>query len=284
MAHDHAHAHAGDQAGYFTDQLCTIASCGILGAVCVLMYTQDRLGIILARPFHRPVLVGGIALIALAVVRGVALWAEAGRAAARQHDHDDHHHHDAACDHGGDCGHDHDHDHAYTPIKYAALLVPLFLFISDLPNEGFSPEHLARQMGNAALESPAGDIAAKGGQVLTLGFGELGEAAYLADKRSALEGRTIRVKGMFMPLGDDKQFTLFKIRMTCCAADAVPMQVRILSPSALTQFKTRDWVMAEGVLQFRKVVGKDKYIPVVTLNSSEDVRAIDAEPTEYDLT
>lgn len=280
MGHDHAHS--GDRAGYFTDQLCTIAACGILGAVCVLMYAQDRLGIILAKQFHVPVLVGGLALIALAVVRGVALWAESGHVATQDHDHE-HHHHDGPCDHGADCGHNHDHDHAYTPIKYAALLVPLFLFISDLPNEGFSPEHLARQMGNAALEGPEGDIAAKGGHVLTLGFGELGEAAYLADKRTALEGRTIRVKGMFMPLGNDKQFTLFKIRMTCCAADAVPMQVRIVSPTALTQFKTRDWVMAEGVLQFRKVVGKDKFIPVVTLNAAEDVRAIEPEPTEYDL-
>lgn len=140
MANAHTHAHAGDQAGYFTDQLCTIASCGVLGAVCVLMYAQDRLGIILPPQFHVPVMLGGVALMVLAAIRGATLWAEAGRAAAQQHDHEHHHHHhESPCDHGESCGHGHDHDHSYTPIKYAALLVPLFLFISDLPNHGFVP-------------------------------------------------------------------------------------------------------------------------------------------------
>jgi uncharacterized membrane protein YcgQ (UPF0703/DUF1980 family) len=87
---------------------------------------------------------------------------------------------------------------------------------------------------------------------------------------------------MFMRLRGDKEFTLFKIRMRCCAADAIPMQVRIFSPVPLNQFQDREWVEVKGQLQFVKLAGQQKVIPVVVVESGDDIRKIPPEPTEFD--
>src|SRR5262245_2997881 len=112
MAHAHSHGH--DERAYYLDQLFTIAVCGSLGLVAVLMYRWNWLGI-LADPFHLPVLLGGVALLIVVAVRAVALWQAVGSKAAREHHHD-HHHHDHAHDHHHHDhahGHDHHHDHAH---------------------------------------------------------------------------------------------------------------------------------------------------------------------------
>src|SRR4051794_37283871 len=75
-----AHSHTGCQSprDYFTEQLLTILVCGALAFVGIQMYTNDMLRHILAPQFHLPVLVGCIAVMVLVVVRGVAVWREAG--------------------------------------------------------------------------------------------------------------------------------------------------------------------------------------------------------------
>jgi len=78
MAHDHGHDHSHGST-YYLDQLCTIAACGALGGVCLMMYLDGRLRYILTPFFFIPVLVGGIALIVMAAVRAVTLWARGGR-------------------------------------------------------------------------------------------------------------------------------------------------------------------------------------------------------------
>src|SRR5581483_4580711 len=125
MAHDHHHHSASD---YYLEQLCTLGVCGAMGVVMILLYHYQVLGIYLHEKFHLPVLAGGIGLLVLVAVRGVAIWfAGSPAAAGDEHDHDhdhdhdhehdhghDHHHdHDHAHEHGHDHDHDHDHDHAH---------------------------------------------------------------------------------------------------------------------------------------------------------------------------
>src|SRR5262245_45123635 len=122
MAHDHHHDH-DSHSGYYLEQLSTIAACGALGIICVLMYTGDLL-FILAPQFRLWVLLGGIALLVFTAARAVSLWITVGQAplAAKAHEDDhshaheyEHHHHDHApgekCDH--DHGHEHGHDHGH---------------------------------------------------------------------------------------------------------------------------------------------------------------------------
>src|SRR5690349_10593464 len=106
MGHDHDHGHDHSHAGtYYVDQLCTIASCGALGGVAVMMYATGKLSLILASQFFLYVLIGGIVLLAMVVVRAVTLWSEAGKAASHTHEH----HHDHEHDH--EHKHDHEQDH-----------------------------------------------------------------------------------------------------------------------------------------------------------------------------
>ncbi len=165
------------------------------------------------------------------------------------------------------------------PVKYAFLLLPIVLFVLGLPHSGFSNDLLKKQMNQGEIDGPK-DVANKGTD-LSLGFRELSEAAYSESKQQALEGKTVKLRGMFMKLRD-KEFTLFKIRMRCCAADAIPMQVRIISPIALNQMQEREWVEAKGQLQFVKLAGQNKVVPVVIVENGDDIKKIPAEPTEFD--
>src|SRR5205823_427549 len=110
MAHDHEHSH---DENYFLDQLSTVAVCGLLAGIGFLAW---KVGLferynILTEQFVFAVMLGSVVLAAIVVVRGVALWKEAGRRKAHGHDHahDHDHGHDHAHDH--DHGHDHGHDH-----------------------------------------------------------------------------------------------------------------------------------------------------------------------------
>lgn len=274
MAHVHEHRHNA----YYLDQLCTLGTCGAIGVVSVLMYVmktpppsdpQPRLSYILAPQFFLPVLFGGIALIVLVLIRGVGLWREAGTAGADccGHDHD----------HGHDHGHGHDHEHGWTPAKYAVLLLPVVLYFLNLPNSSFNPQ--AFNFDAVELSGDVKSVADKGS--VALGFKELTNAALDPRTREELEGKTGSLKGMFSRLGNDKVFTLYRVKMTCCAADAIPLGVRIFSPENITGMPEKQWVEVSGQIQFHKLKDREKYMPVMVVKSADDVKKIPPEP-EYD--
>ena len=152
------------------------------------------------------------------------------------------------------------------------LMLPIVLFFLGLPNGGFS---MGRFKFGSQLEGESmKSVAEKGGDVIELGFKELSNKALIPAAREELEGKTGRLKGMYSPLGSDKEFTLFRVKMNCCAADAIPLEVRIVSPENVTRVSPKEWVEVEGQIQFRKVVGKDKYLPVLQMKSADHVKKI----------
>lgn len=188
MAHSHAHAHGEAASEYFRDQLCTIASCGFLGAIGVLMYNSPMQKIILAPAFEAPVLIGGIALLVIVFIRAVSIWKVAGmvqppephtghdhahghdhsHAHSHAHDHSHSHAHSHAhhaegekCDHPShEGGHDHgeaeegheDHDHGSSPWQYIVLMIPIALYFLNLPNSGFSSEGIEKIFNQEKIE------------------------------------------------------------------------------------------------------------------------------------
>jgi uncharacterized repeat protein (TIGR03943 family) len=287
MAHDHDHSHDGT---YYVDQLCTIAACGALGGVAITMYLDGRLAYILTPFFFLPVLVGGLALVVMVAVRAITLWHEAGAVASqRQAAQDHHHHHDHA--HSHDHGHDHDHhdhdhadhahshdhdhdhghDHGWTPWRYAVLMLPIVLFFLNLPNSSFSAMAYEHMMPGEKIEGGAAAVDKKEG--LVLGFKELASAAYDPVTRLKMQGQTGRLKGMYSPLGTDKQFTLFRVKMSCCAADAIPVRVLIVCDENITQIRPKEWVEVEGQIQFHKPPGQKEYIPMLYLKSRDQVKS-----------
>ena len=95
-----------------------------------------------------------------------------------------------------------------------------------------------------------------------------------------MEGETAILEGRFKRLAD-KEFSLFRMKMTCCAADTVPLKVRIVVPQALSGYEDFQWVQVKGQIQFLQVPGQDRFIPVIMV---ADIRDITSPPpkNEYE--
>ena len=103
------------------------------------------------------------------------------------------------------------------------------------------------------------DALVTGDGIHALKFNELNELAYDEAKRQSHEGSTVIVEGRMKRVGD-KEFTLFRLKMTCCAADTVPLKVRIVLPQAAPAASTSStgWVRVKGQLQFYPIPGQGK--------------------------
>lgn len=281
-AHGQGHGHDHGAGDYYLEQLLTLFMCGAFGLVAVLMNQYRMLNLILAPEFHNWVLAGGIVLLVFTAVRAVALWQSAGKQVNHDHDHD-HHEHGPDCDHGhhhhdhsNANGHAHDDGHSHGNIfwRLVVLAFPLMLFLLGLPNEGFSKEWVERRLGkDSAIE--VADVEAKGGSTVPMEFHTLNEIATDPDKRAANEGRTVRVKGQLRKV-TDRQFTLFRLKMNCCAADTIPLKA-VIKTSFATTFNDHEWVTAEGVLQFVESADKRSHIPVIRVKDGAGLQKAQPE-------
>ncbi len=294
MGHEHDHSHSES---YFLDQVCTVAVCGLLAGIGFLAW---KVGLfrnynILTDFFINAMVLGSLALAGLVVVRGITLWKEAGRGHGHAHEHDHAHDHDHEHDHDHAHAHehhhhqhgppavdDHGHSHEFAPWRYAVMLLPLLisgllLYYSFMGLElKYSESRLLQGMENTPelADSGTGSSQSKGDQVWAAGFKELSDAANNEGQRNIWDGRMAELTGLFAPIGD-KQFTLFRRKMTCCASDSVPVKVRIFSKESLSRFQglqPAKGVKVVGQVQFRKIKDSDEYVPVMV--------ATDIKPTE----
>jgi hypothetical protein len=120
----------------------------------------------------------------------------------------------------------------------------------------------------------------KGGTVLRPGFKELTDASQTAKGRDYWSGQTAELAGLLRPVGD-REFTLFRLKMTCCASDAVPLKVRIYAPEELEHYGLEGGkgVVVRGQIEFRKVKGSQEYLPIMV---AQDVKAADLGSDVYD--
>lgn len=328
MSHSHAHGEA--QGNYFLDQLFTILACGGVGLVAVLMYRDGTVSRILVPMFYVPVFIGGLAILAMAMVRAVAVWQLAGaRAAAASHDEENHDHghghshghehshshghdhahsHDEECghshSHGDECGHDHSHAHAHAdaegeeqhnhgwaPWRYMVLAVPIFLYFLGLPREGLYSKGIEQQTSRGSTQDPKrqGLSLLAGGSAMTkvlrktdpathvLPFKKLSEAAAIPSQQEIYEGDYGILRGQFIPLRSGQEFTLLRVNRTCCVADEVMLEIRIIAPEAIQGLLPEQWIRVKGLISFQRNE-KGKWIPVLTLQSNDDIDPY-AEPT-----
>jgi hypothetical protein len=296
MAHEHTHSSAEERQAYFLDQLCTIGICGALGAIMILLFRGNALSSILNPKFHAPVMWGGIALVMIVAVRALAVWF-ASAAPAHDHDHahgdhkHDHEHEDCSHDHGhGHCDHDHGHEHqhahahddhghehhdhsehnhshspvddhghshGFAPWRYAVLLLPVVLYFLNIP-------------GRAGEEEKYAD------NIPTLDFKEVERAGATQDSRNdweakAKRGEKGRLKGKFFPMGND-MFRLMREKVTCCAADAVPLNVPLIAAEHVRaeDFQNR-WVSVVGTVKFKQLPGSDEWHPYFEVEKEADI-------------
>ncbi len=112
------------------------------------------------------------------------------------------------------------------------------------------------------------------GQVFEVDFPELQRAPATQTSRDFYEGKTIRVKGQFLP-GNDRMFTLVRYRQNCCARDAIPLKAVILiDPKSTAKLPVEElrsqWLQVEGQLQFRpNPTQPDAWLTVIVLQPDE---------------
>jgi hypothetical protein len=290
MAHTHS---VEDRNVYYIEQLCTIGFCGALGIVQILLYHYKVLEIILTSKFHIWVLLSGIVLTALAVIRAAVLWVSAGQHNHTQshdcghdhsHDHEHAHGHDHVHEHSTEqgivaaehvhshaCDHSHDeqahehvhnhvdcgHEHGWAPWRYVVLLLPILLFLMGMP---------------WPAEAVPDDAPEEAG-VLPLAFKDLEQAAATEQSRKYWDGKLVRVKGQYGPGRSDRNFSIFRMKMTCCAADAYPLNVTIVSPEALPAEKLQgQWVNVTGQISFAVPPGRDEYVTILKMRKLDDVK------------
>lgn len=304
MAHGHHHHDPESARNYFTEQLLTLLVVGAFGFVAVQLYLSGVLekANILAEPFRLPVFIGGVAVLLLVAVRAVAVWREAGAVgAAAGHDHHDHahvhgpdcghdHHHDHHHEHGPDCDHGHDHtedDHghshdlAWVSVRMLILFFPVALFLAGMPNSSFSAEWIRNKLGtDTEIDAAIGAVDLQGRPVVAMSFNDLKDAAYNEEKRDYFTGKVGVLEGKFRPLGQN-QFTLYRLKMTCCAADTIPLKVRIITPTALSGFQDGNWVRVKGVVQFLPDPKTGQFIPVIAVADNADVQTA-PDKNEYE--
>ena len=189
-----------------------------------------------------------------------------------QHDHghahaDDRQHHDH--DHAHD-DHGHSHDLTWVFARMMVLFFPVALYLIGVPNQGFSADRIAKMMAKEeALNVDVGSVATGEGTVLS--FNDLNDAAYDESKREALSGKVGILFGRFDRIAD-KEFRLYRLKMTCCAADTVALKVRILTRSAVSGFNSGEWVKVKGEVRFVQQAGSAQFIPVIAVGDLTDVQ------------
>jgi hypothetical protein len=321
MAHTHSHE---DQTTFYVEQIFTIGVCGAIAGVCLLLFFLRRpmLDLMLSADQHPRVLFGGIGLLCLVLIRAVYVWIAAGQTAAKaanaNHNHNGDHNHDH--DHGhadhdhAHCNHDHEHEHeqesltmagdhehfhdhhghehGWAPWRYALLIVPVVLFVLNLPNQGKSADKesdIANQVGDV------GNTAAKGDN-FRIGFNQLERAARNEYVRENIAGTTVRLTGEFKGERRDS-FTLIRYKRNCCAADAIALKAVIMIDPKLTKTGNfwvdpdkyrQKWVQITGRVEFSKAPNSNEYIPVILLQpasqaqlESEVVKEVPPDPNFY---
>ena len=120
---------------------------------------------------------------------------------------------------------------------------------------------------------PIYTLVTKEGMVMR--FNQLNEIAYDENQRKSYEGETVIVEGKIRKI-NDKEFTLFRMKMTCCATDQVPLKVRIIVPQALVGKKDFEWVRVKGQLQFFRGTddrGRVSVVPTLMVADITDITA-----------
>jgi hypothetical protein len=195
--------------------------------------------------------------------------------AGHTHDHDHHHDHDHGHSHGHD--HDHDHDHGWSPWRFLLLVLPVVLFFLGLPSRpvALGGSVVLDEGAESQLKSLAGGPG-KGDGVIEVTFKQLEQTAMSRDARDVLTGQTVRVTGMYV--GDDtSRFTLRRVKVNCCAADAVPVNAVIaINPAAQKKnfqlepaHYQNKWVTVTGRLYFLYNRAKNEYLTTVLLFPDE---------------
>jgi uncharacterized repeat protein (TIGR03943 family) len=223
---------------------------------------QDTLQFYLAdQKFQILVLIGGVLLGLVILLKLPSLFGSSS------HEHH-HHHHDHDHDH-------HDHSHAPSLWRLIVLALPLMVLFMGVPKQGFSAQGLTNKLSADDLKAIAA-IGQSGG--LPAGLEPKGDprpadwkvmvaAASDPFQRDHWERQAVQIVGQAVadPRFADR-YRLMRVKITCCAADAVPLSITVLGPFD-AKWKSGEWVEVLGVVHFVEFEASDNqqrsFLPVI---------------------
>lgn len=162
------------------------------------------------------------------------------------------------------------------PLVFSTKGMTVFDALAKLEGPANSKVKLTVQRGEDAPR----DVELIHEDVINLQFKELERNAYNENYRLLYEGRVGKLKGQFFPSGQDKVFSLVRLKMTCCAADTIPLKVMVVTPEKV-KFKPYAWVEVEGQIQFVDRKNGKEIVPMLQVMSIEKVRETEADPDIY---
>lgn len=287
----------------------------LLGGLLISITLSHRFTSYVRPGFAPLLLIGGGILVLVGVVslilaiRSDAKDAKKDKARATQKAPDHRDHHDPAVQ-----GHPHDHDHDKSKAPWLLLIPVLVLLLVAPPALG--ADAVARNASSQALagvdvvaresstskdgagggggykfNDGSGSAADSTGSRRTMHFPALPAGANpsvgmkdlilraLYDADNSVEGVPVTVTGFIAPAGDGYSdgYTVARIVISCCAADANPMQLHIADDAP---FPANTWVDAVVTVVPDTATMDNGYVPTVTVTSMTPVPQPD-DPYEH---
>jgi len=211
------------------------------------------------KPWIHPWLIAaGVMTVLLAVV-GIARDIQAASARA----------HGAERDVAG-AGHEHEHS---SRSPWLLLLPVLAIFLIAPPALG--ADKVARSGGRSAVaqQGPAGGAAFEQLPAEDAPLLKIGDAVTRAvwDNSGTLDGRQIRLVGFIVHMPDGS-VDLARLVITCCAADAAPVKVR-LQGDGVNTYQPDTWLEARGEIVTHSATEANAYVPSFEITSLTEVPA-----------
>jgi hypothetical protein len=188
------------------------------------------------------------------------------------------------------------------------LLIPVILFLLGLPSKG--PKAIAADAEFIAAEQAketrdATTLIAPGfpgwahlaylgylskdqvkGDIEDWDFKNLSPAVAVAASnpdtsvQEQWKNKNIRVIGMYSPSPQsDREFRLVRFKLTCCVADAIQLNLPIVSRESIRNIKPNSWVRVTGRVEFRKRLGDT--VPILVVSNSQAVQPCPEDPNPY---
>lgn len=257
----------------FQRRLLSLAVIG-WGGVLTFFFASGRIVKYLAPDFRLITLAGGLGLIVL----GLFTLLTAHRRASCGHDHGPE-----------DAGHDHEALDLPPLAAFLILLVPLGAGVA-WTKDGFSLDTLTRKgLGSSPADSgflstilppltreiieqqhPANADGYRGFQLMELFF-----SAADPEMRELVEGMKVTVEGRLVPDPDEaapeNQRRLYRLFITCCAADSRPIPIIARFPEGAPEVDENTWMKLSGTIAYPDE--GDGPMPVLTVDFAETAEA-----------
>ncbi len=238
------------------------------GVVPVWFYAANRIQHYLAPEFHTIALAGGLGMIVLGLFNLLTVGESA------------------------DCGHEHaDHEHAdQNPFVSIGLMILPVVLALLWTTDSYSASALARKGLNDNDRQRAAvlirDLPPFTRESLDKYTPKTEDGHYRFDLTQlfwsagddeimpVFDGLPAEITGQLIAEApslnpDGRRMRLYRVFMTCCAADAQVLGITVLFPEALPAFPPQTWVVLRGVVAYETIDGQTNVLLRVTAPARE---------------